>query len=477
MIRIQITEYDYGHDLYALVREFFPGMEVVTEILPSGERDFVRLIFCDDPEDQNSGRSRMIWLPDAKECGDRLVRKNYIKRCVFEALREDTGKEPPWGTLTGIRPVKLALSMKEEGRSDAEIHDYFRDEFETSDEKISLVTEIAGREKEILSKIAYRGGYSLYIGIPFCPTRCLYCSFTSYPISRWQSRVDEYLEALFKEIDYVSSKMSGRRLETIYIGGGTPTTLTASQSDRLLGKLESSFSLDSLLEFTVEAGRPDSITADKLKVLRAHGIRRISINPQTMQQKTLDLIGRKHTVQDTVDAFRTARDLGFTNINMDVIVGLPGETKDDAEDTMRQIRELEPDSLTVHSLAIKRAARLNTDWAQYASYKITNTAEIIDMTSRYARGMQLFPYYLYRQKNMAGNFENVGYAKVDKAGIYNILIMEEKQSIVAVGAGGSSKICIPEENRIERIENVKDVGEYISRVDEMIKRKGDEICR
>jgi len=477
MIRIQITEYDYRHDLYALVREFYPGTEVTTEILPPEDNDFVRLLFCDGPESGKSRQSRVILLPDAKACMDRLDRKNYIKRCVFEALRDDTGKEPPWGTLTGIRPVKLALAMMEDGRSNEEISTYFHDEFETGNDKISLVTEIAEREKKLLSKIAYRGGYSIYIGIPFCPTRCLYCSFTSYPISLWQSRVDEYLEALFKEIDYVSSKMKDHALQTIYIGGGTPTTLTASQLDRLITKLESAFSFESLLEFTVEAGRPDSITEDKLQVLRHHRIARISINPQTMQQKTLDLIGRKHTVQDTADAFHMARELGFTNINMDVIVGLPGETKIDVEDTMQKIRELGPDSLTVHSLAIKRAARLNTDWAQYAAYKITNTAEIIDMTARYAREMELYPYYLYRQKNMAGNFENVGYAKVDKAGIYNILIMEEKQSIVALGAGGSTKLCIPEENRIERIENVKDVGEYISRIDEMIKRKGDRICR
>lgn len=224
-------------------------------------------------------------------------------------------------------------------------------------------------------------------------------------------------------------------------------------------------------EFTVEAGRPDSITREKLEVLKKHGVSRISINPQTMKEETLRLIGRRHTVEDVKDRFRLAREAGFTNINMDLIIGLPEEGLEDVRATMEAVKELAPDSVTVHSLAIKRAARLNTMKEVYKDYKIENTQEMVDLTARYAREMGLEPYYLYRQKNMAGNFENVGYAAPGKACIYNVLIMEEQQTIIGCGAGTTTKRLYPEENRIERAENVKDVEQYIARVDEMIARK------
>ena len=234
--------------------------------------------------------------------------------------------------------------------------------------------------------------------------------------------------------------------------------------------MEERFCFDKLKEFTVEAGRPDSITREKLQVLRDHGISRISINPQTMNQKTLDLIGRRHTVEETVQAFYLARELGFDNINMDLIVGLPGEEKAEVEYTLKEITKLDPDSVTVHSLAVKRAARLKLFKEEHKEMTMTNNREIMDMTADYARKLGLAPYYLYRQKNMAGNFENVGYAKEGKAGIYNILIMEEVQSILALGAGASTKM-VWAKDRIERIENVKDIKNYIERIDEMIERK------
>ena len=235
--------------------------------------------------------------------------------------------------------------------------------------------------------------------------------------------------------------------------------------------MEELFDLSGIQEFTVEAGRLDSITAEKLEVLKRHGITRISINPQTMNQKTLDIIGRRHTVEMVKEKFALARELGFDNINMDLIIGLPGETMEDVERTMEEIRALSPDSITVHSLALKRAARLNLEWDQYAQLGMVNTQEMIDLTARYAREMGMEPYYLYRQKNMAGNFENVGYALPGKACIYNILIMEEMQTIAACGAGTTTKVVYPAEHRRERAENVKDVEQYISRIDEMIGRK------
>ena len=269
----------------------------------------------------------------------------------------------------------------------------------------------------------------------------------------------------------MAEKKKGCTLDTVYFGGGTPTSLSPADLDTLITKLKNTFDFSTVQEFTVEAGRPDSITREKLEVLKKHGVTRISINPQTMKQETLKIIGRRHTVEDVKDRFHMARELGFDNINMDLIIGLPEEDLDDVRSTMEQVKELGPDSLTVHSLAIKRAARLNTMKEVYKDLKITNTQEMIDLTAEYARGMGLEPYYLYRQKNIAGNFENVGYAKPGKACLYNILIMEEKGDILACGAGTTTKITYPDENRLERVENVKDVEQYISRIDEMIERK------
>ena len=289
--------------------------------------------------------------------------------------------------------------------------------------------------------------------------------------------MEPYLESLFRELAFISGRMSGRRLNTIYVGGGTPTTLEPPQLERLLSFVQEHFSFEHLKEFTVEAGRPDTITEEKLEVLRNHPVTRISINPQTMNQKTLDLIGRKHTVEETVETFHLARRMGFDNINMDLIVGLPGEGQEEVGATLKAVRELDPDSLTVHSLALKRATRLHLFKDQYEDISFENSEEIMRMTKECAMEMGMGPYYLYRQKNIAGNFENVGYAKVDKAGIYNILIMEEKQTIMAAGSGASTKFVFQQGTRIERVENVKDLKNYVERIDEMLerKRKGMEL--
>lgn len=394
---------------------------------------------------------------------DRFDTKNKIKRRLYVLLAAHTGKTLPWGTLTGIRPVKIAMAKLAEGKSAQDIRNYLKETYFTSEEKISLCLEIAGRERELLQTVDYRSGYSLYAGIPFCPTTCLYCSFTSYPIGRWQGKTYQYLAALFREMEYAAEKMQDCRLDTVYFGGGTPTSLAAEELELLFTRLKNTFDFSRVREFTVEAGRPDSITAGKLAVLKKYGVTRISINPQTMQQKTLELIGRRHTPEDVKSCFALAREMGFDNINMDLIIGLPEETLADVKSTMDQIRELKPDSLTVHSLAIKRAAGLS------AMKEVGR--EMIDLPAQYAREMGLEPYYLYRQKNMAGNFENVGYAAPGKACIYNMMMMEEQQTIVACGAGTTTKRLFPEENRLERAENVKDVQQYIDRIEEMIERK------
>ena len=402
---------------------------------------------------------------------DHAATKNVVKQMFYHMLVKRTGRKLPWGSLTGIRPSKIALTRLEEGWKEEDIRTFMKDTYMASDEKIGLSIEIAAREKKLLEPLDYERGYSLYVGIPFCPTTCLYCSFTSYPINKWTGRTGLYLEALFRELEYTAKKMEGRPLDTIYFGGGTPTSLPAGDLDSILCKLERLFDTKHVLEFTVEAGRPDSITPEKLTVLRSHGITRISINPQTMNQRTLDLIGRRHTVEMVRERFAMARELGFDNINMDLIMGLPEENLDDVHRTLEEVKKLSPDSLTVHSLAIKRAARLNMFKEEYGNLKISNTPEMIDLSAACAREMGMEPYYLYRQKNMAGNFENVGYSLPGKACIYNILIMEEMQTIAACGAGTTTKVVFPSENRRERCENVKEVEQYISRIDEMIRRK------
>ena len=280
----------------------------------------------------------------------------------------------------------------------------------------------------------------------------------------------EYLDALEREIDFVKEACRDKVLDSVYIGGGTPTTLEPDQLDRLLGKVKASFDWTHVKEFTVEAGRADSITREKLRALKRHGVTRISVNPQTMNEKTLKLIGRQHTVAQVEEAFWLAREEGFDNINMDLILGLPGETEEDVAHTVRRVKELGPDSLTVHSLAVKRASRLSQWILENGISTMHNTDETMRIAAAGAKELGMEPYYLYRQKNMSGNFENVGYARPGKAGIYNILIMEEKESILALGAGTISKEVYPD-GRIERCDSVKDVALYLEKVDEMIERK------
>ena len=475
-IGVRFNEKNFEYDVYSLVKAFYPGREVhicyeeekksfPEEFVVEYQKDHIHVAYRKEGQSQDQEEIALIHTWDRKMTKDRL------KQGVYQLLRRLTGKELPWGTLTGIRPTKLVMGMIESGMTNPQIAQFMREEYYVSPQKAALGITIANREREILKEIDYENGYSLYVGIPFCPSICLYCSFSSYPYRQWEKRVGEYVDALKHEICEVSKMMKGRTLDTVYLGGGTPTTLPPEYLDEVLTCIEEHFPCDGLHEYTVEAGRPDSFTREKLLAIRKHPVTRISVNPQTMNQKTLEIIGRRHTVEDTVNAFYLARECGFDNINMDLIVGLPGEGKDEVSHTLEEIRKLDPDSLTVHSLAIKRAARLNMFRDQYQEMTFENNQEIMDMTTWCAYDMGMGPYYLYRQKNMAGNFENVGYAKVDKAGIYNILIMEEKQPIIALGAGGSTKLVFDHGQRIERVENVKDVTNYISRIDEMIERK------
>ena len=487
MLVVDVNKEKYEYDIHSLVKAFYPDetVKVLTPMVAKERREewekYIAFVMEMEEDHALIKVAETTENPELKEfagqsfaweltTGDMAAKKNTLKQFLYKTLVQITGRTLPWGNLTGIRPTKIAMGLLEEGKSEKEIENFMMEEHFVSSKKALLSIDIAKREKELLSKIHYENGYSLYIGIPFCPTTCLYCSFTSNPICKWRDRVDEYIDCLIRELDYVKDDFRDKILDTVYIGGGTPTTLTDVQLDRLITAVKERLDLSHVKEFTVEAGRADSITEEKLLVLKKHGIDRISVNPQTMKDETLKLIGRQHTVAQVKDAFSLARKVGGFNINMDIILGLPGESKEDVADTVAQIKELAPDSLTVHSLAIKRASRLAQWITENGMDTLKNTDATMEIAAKGAAEMGMHPYYLYRQKNMSGNFENVGYAKEGNFGIYNILIMEEKQTIVALGAGSITKRVFPD-GRIERCENIKDVKLYLEKIEEMIERK------
>lgn len=473
MLVVKLNKTQFEYDIHSIVMAFYPEKDVKVLTPDSVYKDkewFHREpdMYIDFSDENVRVRAEGLHYQELDVLSENY--KDEFKKFLYRCLCKETGKTLPWGNLTGIRPTKIAMGMLENGQSDEEILSYMAGEHYVSKEKADLSLDIAKREKKLLDMLHYENGYSLYIGIPFCPTTCLYCSFTSYPICSWKNKMEQYLEAVFKEIDYVAETYKDKILDTVYIGGGTPTTLEADELDRLIGKVKSTFNFENVKEFTVEAGRADSITYEKLMVLKKHNVSRISINPQTMKDETLKVIGRRHTVEQVIEAYHMAREIGFDNINMDIILGLPGELEEDVRYTVDEIKKLKPDSLTVHSLAIKRASRLHSWITENGIATLNNTDKTMEIAAKAAEDMDLKPYYLYRQKNMSGNFENVGYAKEGKEGIYNILIMEEKQTIVALGAGSITKVVLPD-GRIERCDNVKDVGLYIEKIDEMIERK------
>lgn len=364
------------------------------------------------------------------------------------------------------------MKLLTSGYSADEIEKYFIDEYSAFPEKAQLVREVAMHELPIKQGML-SDGISLYIGIPFCPTRCLYCSFVTCGTRQAAKLIPEYIEALKKEIDYTAQlvKARGRRIETVYIGGGTPTTLSATQLDDLLSRIYYSFDMNDCREFTVEAGRPDTITAEKLEILKKHNVGRISINPQSMNAETLKIIGRAHTPEQIKEAYALASKYDFDCINMDIIAGLPGESFLMFKKTLDEIAELAPGNITVHTMSVKRSSALHEYLNRYTLCSDEEIGEMIDCARGYMRECGYHPYYLYRQKNQLGNLENVGYAKDGLDSLYNIYIMEELQTILALGCGGVTKTVDPITDRIERVFNVKEPQDYLARLDEMLKRK------
>ncbi len=483
MLVIVLNKTIYEYDIHSIVKAFYPekNIKVITpDTDPTKTEELLQdallkgsFTFGDTEVSFILEDEKYIWEWQKEQTVTEAFSQEYkdtFKGFLYKSLCTHTGKTLPWGNMTGIRPTKIAMSMLSEGKSHEEIMAYYQKKHYVSEEKALLSIDIAERERRLLSSLHYENGYSLYIGIPFCPTTCLYCSFTSYPIAAHRKRVEQYIDCLIKEMDFVREVYKDRILDTVYIGGGTPTTLEADQLDRLISALKERFDFSTVQEFTVEAGRADSITREKLEALHRHGVDRISVNPQTMNQCTLNTIGRRHTVEQVVEAYMLAREIGFDNINMDLILGLPGEDVAEVTHTISEVTKLNPDSLTVHSLAIKRASKL-AQWIQTHDIScIHNTDETMAVAVEGAKALNMNPYYLYRQKNMSGNFENVGYAREGKEGIYNILIMEELQTIVALGAGSITKLVCGD-GRIERCDNVKDVELYIAQIEEMIARK------
>lgn len=464
-MNLYINNHKYHYEMENLTRAFFFADEVtVLHQYDSLSEPFIltSVSDCVSVEVHMDGFQEALSAPLSDD--DELT----MARLLYALLSKALDRKLPWGILTGVRPIKLFSALCAAHGEEAAEH-YFRDTLLVSDEKTALAKQVAANQRAIISRSGKRS-FSLYVSIPFCPTRCSYCSFVSQSIEKAKKLIDDYFPLLLSEIRYTAdlAKSLSLRLESVYIGGGTPTTLSAEQLDMLLSEIEADFDLTDCAEFTVEAGRPDTVTRDKLLTLKRHAVTRISINPQTFNDSVLEAIGRRHTSQQTIDAFRLARELGFDNINMDLIAGLISDTPDSFRNTLSTVRSLDPESVTVHTLAVKRSARLNASDAQPEH---GYTAEMLADASRELTAGGYEPYYLYRQSKMLSNLENVGWAKQGFFSPYNVYIMEETHSILACGAGAVTKLRDTSSNHLERIFNFKFPYEYISRFDELISRK------
>lgn len=470
MLRVKLINHELRYEAFHIISLFYNKSEI-------------KFIENEDECDLESGfdslnskvycrilrfNEKPIFYSKLVNADDKKQFKNKIKLTLLNCLKEFTGKDIPWGILVGIRPTKIVHESLKGGYSREHIIEMLTRDYELTREKAELTWEVAHNEAKFLE--SGKKEISLYLGIPFCPTKCSYCSFTSNSITGKGDLVNKYLDSLLYETGEMLTylKANDYNIDTLYIGGGTPTSINPFQLERILNAIDKHINLKELREFTIEAGRPDSIDRDKLNIIRDAGCKRISINPQTMNDETLKTIGRMHTSKDAIDKYYMARELGFNNINMDMIIGLPGERESEIYNTLNVLEKLYPENITVHTMAIKRASILSEQ-----NYKTDNNIvkSMYDITAKTIRGMDMYPYYMYRQKNMVSPLDNIGYCKRDKECIYNIQMIAESISIVALGADAVSKILFKDQNRIERAANVKDVREYNARVDEMIANK------
>ena len=466
---------DYRYELEKLIRIFLPFEKIefldervngdnvaIAEL--SGKNAFSELFF----NGRHFSSKREIKLINGELNKDSEL---FLALSLFDCLKECFCYSPQWGILTGVRPAKLFSRItKNKGIAFAE--DYFKNCLMVSDKKISLCKETVKGENAITS-LSKGDSFSLYISVPFCPTRCNYCSFVSHSIEKARGYIPQYVELLCDELEITAkiAKQNGLKLMTVYIGGGTPTTLSPEQLTKIMKTVNDNFDLKDALEYTVEAGRPDTITKEKLLAIKSGGATRISINPQTMNDSVLENIGRRHTAQQTVDAFLLARECGFDNVNTDLIAGLSGDTFESFCDTLKKVVALNPESVTVHSLSMKRSSNLTVN-GQLPEIEMGKTAsDMVDFAYNYLRENGILPYYMYRQSKTVGNLENVGYSKVGKECLYNVYIMDETHTILACGASAVTKLREPNGDKIERIFNFKYPYEYISRFSEICRRK------
>lgn len=478
-----VDGHPYHYEMENLCRVFLPYEEIRTvyeipEQLPETETTVYTGLRQQGEEVLLSVRLHLggHTLEDIRSFPESVLRQEkeaerLMAVMLFELFAERCGYRPQWGILTGVRPIKLLRRLcGQMGREQAIGH--FQSGFLVTPEKTRLSVVTMDNEQKILSR-SRPDSYSLYISIPFCPTRCAYCSFVSQSVDKAARLIPEYVSLLCKELKATAAVANelGLHLESVYIGGGTPTTLSAQQLRQLLATLCGHFPVASCREFTVEAGRPDTVTPERLQVLKEFGVTRISINPQTMNDAILETIGRRHTTRQTFSAFALARSMGFDNINMDLIAGLPGDTAEGYRNTLGQVLRLDPESITVHTLALKRSSRLNQSGREGFDPDAAAAAQMLDDTAKNLFGAGFEPYYLYRQSRMVGNLENTGWAKPGCYSDYNVYIMDETHTILACGAGAVSKVKDPYSDTLRRIFNFKFPYEYISRHEEMILRK------
>lgn len=400
--------------------------------------------------------------------------QHALKMAFYQAGTAVLGQEPPWGALTGVRPVKLPTRCMLAGGTPEQAQAELEGEYRVSPLRAKLAVDCAQASLAVDREVR-EDQVSLYIGIPFCPTRCAYCSFVSADVGRTLKLVEPYLEAVLEEVEYTGRVLreSGLSIHSLYVGGGTPTTLSAGQLERLFSSARAHLPLETYVEYTVEAGRPDTITREKLEVLRDQGVERISINPQTLEDEVLAAIGRKHSAQDILDAYALAREVGFDSINMDLIAGLPRDSFEGFRRSLEGVLALRPENVTVHTLALKKGSRLMEEGGALPSGE--ETARMLDFSRDTLREAGFLPYYLYRQKYMSGSLENVGWCLPGKESVYNIIMMEELQTVVSIGGGGVTKLVDRKNGRIVRLPNPKYPHDYLSSRDKILAQK-DEIA-
>ncbi|MCD7958364.1 MAG: coproporphyrinogen dehydrogenase HemZ [Ruminococcus sp.] len=462
-IFLPMTRFSFFYDTSALPKDAAEGVILTLEELENNRSRFFVMVRL-----QGKSEIETAVLSAYNSTIEKSLCEYQFSAMLFHVFQKLTGQKPAWGLLTGIRPVKKIQPLLRAGLSKLEIMQQMQEKYWVTPEKIALTYETACVQEPLLQTTPMNS-VGLYISIPFCPTRCSYCSFVSHSVEKAHQLISAYVNRLCEELSLWGEMVRQLHLtvDTIYFGGGTPTALTVQQLAQLLDAVQKNFDLSSLREYCVEAGRPDTITREKLETLRSYGVSRISVNPQTMQNHVLEAIGRKHMVQQTLDAYALAREVGFNNINMDLIAGLPTDTPMGFHDTLNQILELEPDSITIHSLTLKRAANL---FAQGKTQMHNSVHPMVQESMTRLPEQGYAPYYMYRQKNTVDNQENVGYARKGKESLYNILIMDESQSIFGAGCGASTKIIAPN-GKITRIHNYKFPYEYLEHFDKLMEKK------